>query len=253
GSSSSDNVTSRFVPNQTKVGGGNTGPVSMRVGSNKGVADDEYEEPLVFDDEQYEEEIMSGDVGVNLMVRRSFLTPKVVGDDWFKHSIFQLTYTILDKVCTFVVNSRSCDNLIAEEAVQKLGLKTKNRTTYKDSVWCDVVPMDACHLLLGRPWDYDRNTTHNGIANTYSFLFDCVKITLMPNKLKELVNKPTGTLLTLLQFQDELEMGGDVFVLIRKEVAKDSEITEAMIPLLEEFFNVFLNELLDGLPPLRDI
>ena len=23
---------------------------------------------------------------------------------------------------------------------------------YKDEVWCDVVDMDACHLLLGRPW-----------------------------------------------------------------------------------------------------
>ncbi|GJR03707.1 putative nucleotidyltransferase, ribonuclease H [Tanacetum coccineum] len=126
-------------------------------------------------------------------------------------------------------------------------------TTYKDSVWCDVVPMDACHLLLGRPWEYDRNTTHYGRANTYSFLFDGVKITLMPNKPKELVNKPTGNLLTLSQFQDELQMGDDVFVLIGKEVAKDSEIPKAMIPLLKEFSDVFPDELPDGLPPLRDI
>ncbi|GJZ30243.1 putative reverse transcriptase domain-containing protein [Tanacetum coccineum] len=314
GSSGSSNVTSRFVPNQTKVGGGNTGPVSKGVGSSglkcfncgepghrqseckkagkrhlfvdeewedNGVADDEYEEPPVFDDDQYEEELVSGDVGVNLMVRRSCLTPKAVGDDWLKHSLFQSTCTILGKVCTFMVDPGSCDNLIAEEAVQKFGLKTENRpkpyklqwlkkggevtvskrvlvafsvgTTYKDSVWCDVVPMDACHLLLGRPWEYDRNTTHNGRANTYSFLFDGVKITLMPNKPKEVFNKPTGTLLTLSQFQDELEMGDDVFVLIGKEVSKDSEIPEAMIPLLEEFSDVFPDELPDGLPPLRDI
>ncbi|GJW84127.1 putative nucleotidyltransferase, ribonuclease H [Tanacetum coccineum] len=202
------------------------------------------------------------------MVRRSYLTPKAVGDDWLKHGIF-------------VVDPGSCDNLISEEAVQKLGLKIENRpkpymlqwlkkggevtiskrvlvafsvgTTYKDNVWCDVVPMNACHLLLGRPWEYDRNTTHNGRANTYSFLFDGVKITLMPNKPKELVNKATGTLLTLTQFQDELEMGDDVFVLIGKEVAKDSEILEAITPLLEEFSDVFPDELRDGLPPLRDI
>ncbi|GJV41637.1 putative nucleotidyltransferase, ribonuclease H [Tanacetum coccineum] len=229
---------------------------------DNGVADDDYEEPPVFDDDQYEEEIVSGDVGVNLMVRRSCLTPKVAGDDWLKHNIFQSTCTILGKVCTFVVDPGSCDNLISEEAVQKLGLKTENRpkpyklqwlkkggevtvskrvlvafsvgTTYKDNVWCDVVPMDACHLLLGRPWEYDRNTTHNGRANTYSFLFDGVKITLMPNKPKELVNKPTGTLLTL-------------------SPVKDSKIPEAMIPLLEEFSDVFPDELPDGLPPLRDI
>lgn len=23
---------------------------------------------------------------------------------------------------------------------------------YKDEVWFDVVDMDACHMLLGRPW-----------------------------------------------------------------------------------------------------
>ncbi|GJR45652.1 putative reverse transcriptase domain-containing protein [Tanacetum coccineum] len=38
---------------------------------DNGVVDDDYEEPPVLDDGQYEEEIMSGDVGVNLMVRRS--------------------------------------------------------------------------------------------------------------------------------------------------------------------------------------
>ncbi|GKE40316.1 putative reverse transcriptase domain-containing protein [Tanacetum coccineum] len=248
---------------------------------HNGVADDDFEEPPVFDDHQYEEEIMSGDVGVNLIVRCSCLTPKVSGDDWLKNNIVQSTCTILGKVCTFVVDSRSCDNLISEEAVQKLGLKTENHpkpyklqwlkkggkvniskcalvafsvgTTYKDNVWCDVVPMDACHLLLGRPWEYDRNTTHNGRVNTYSFLFDGVKITLMLNKPKKLVNKATSTLLTLSQFENELEMGDDVFVLIGKEVAKDSKILEAMIPLLEEFLDVFHDELLDGLPPLRDI
>ncbi|GKB45091.1 putative reverse transcriptase domain-containing protein [Tanacetum coccineum] len=152
GSSGSSNMTSRFVPNQTKVGGGNIGPVSKGVGSSglkcfnygepghrqskckkdgkrhlfvdkewedNSVADDDYKEPLVFDDDQYEEEIVSGDVGVNLMVRRSCLTPKAVGDDWLKHIIFQST--ILGKVYTFVVNPGSCDNLIAEKAVQKLG------------------------------------------------------------------------------------------------------------------------------------
>ncbi|GKB20837.1 hypothetical protein Tco_0854760 [Tanacetum coccineum] len=55
------------------------------------------------------------------------------------------------------------------------------------------------------------------------------------------------------QFEDELEMGDDAFMLIRKEVSLNSEIHEAMFPLLEEFSNVFLDELHDGLPPLRDI
>ncbi|GKB54909.1 putative nucleotidyltransferase, ribonuclease H, partial [Tanacetum coccineum] len=285
GASGSGNVTSRFAPSQAKAGGVNTRPVSRASGSsglkcfNYGelghrqseckkagkrhlFADSEGD-----DDAAYEE--------------RSCLTPKADGDDWLKHNIFQSTCTISGKVCTFVCDSGSCDNLIAAEAVQKLGLKTENHpkpyklqwlkkggevtvskrvhvpfsvgNTYKDNVWCDVVPMDACHLLLGRPWEYDRDITHNGRTNTYSFLFGGVKITLMPNKPKEVVSKPTGTLLTLSQFEDELEMGDDVFVLIGKEVAEDSKIPEAMIPLLEEFSDVFLNELPNGLPPLRDI
>ena len=41
--------------------------------------------------------------------------------------------------------------------------------------------MDACHLLLGIPWQYDRNAHHDGQKNTYSFLVDNVKLTLLPN------------------------------------------------------------------------
>ncbi|GKD44667.1 hypothetical protein Tco_1269312 [Tanacetum coccineum] len=82
-----------------------------------GVANDNYEEALVFDDDKYKEEVMTRDVGVNLMAMRSCLTPQAIGVDWLKHNILLSTCTILGKVCTFVVDSGSCDNLIAEEAV----------------------------------------------------------------------------------------------------------------------------------------
>ena len=45
---------------------------------------------------------------------------------------------------------------------------------YKDEVLCDVVPMDACHLLLGSPWQYDRRVIHDGFKNTYDFCKDGV-------------------------------------------------------------------------------
>ena len=88
------------------------------------------------------------------------------------------------KVCTFLIDSGSYENVVSEEAVQKLGLaiekhpnpykisrlKKGNEVTiskhclisfsigmkYKDNEWCDVVVMDACDLLLGRPWQYDK-------------------------------------------------------------------------------------------------
>ncbi|XP_021984980.1 uncharacterized protein LOC110880847 [Helianthus annuus] len=250
GNVGSGSGTPRGGPSQGKPGGSNTGPTSKGAGKRHLFAeseDDQYEEyennPVYDEENEYEEEVVTGDVGVNLVVRRSCYTPKADGDDWLKHNIFHSTCTILGKVCTFVIDSGSCDNLISEEAVQKLALKTESHpkpyklqwlkkggevtvskralvsisigSTYRDDVVCDVVPMDACHLLLGRPWEYERNIEHNGRSNTYSFLFGGVKITLA--------------------------------------VPEEVEIPDARAPLLEEFSDVFPVELPDGLPPLRDI
>jgi len=40
---------------------------------------------------------------------------------------------------------------------------------YKEEVWCDVVPMEATHVLLGRPWQYDRKNLHDGLTNKKLF------------------------------------------------------------------------------------
>ncbi|MFS7953592.1 hypothetical protein Hanom_Chr07g00620551 [Helianthus anomalus] len=40
--------------------------------------------------------------------------------------------------------------------------------------------MDACHVLLGRPWLFDRKVVHDGYKNTYSFVEDGRKIALLP-------------------------------------------------------------------------
>jgi len=53
---------------------------------------------------------------------------------------------------------------------------------YRDEVWCDVVAMNACHLLLGRPWQFDRKAQYDGRAKTYSFRFDRYNIRLIPTK-----------------------------------------------------------------------
>ncbi|PON79427.1 hypothetical protein PanWU01x14_011620 [Parasponia andersonii] len=51
---------------------------------------------------------------------------------------------------------------------------------YEDEVLCDVVPMQAGHLLLGRPWQYDRRVQYDGFTNKYSFMFNQRTITLVP-------------------------------------------------------------------------
>jgi hypothetical protein len=39
---------------------------------------------------------------------------------------------------------------------------------YRNEILCDVIPMDVCHVLLGRPWQFDRNVVHDGRMNTYT-------------------------------------------------------------------------------------
>jgi len=51
---------------------------------------------------------------------------------------------------------------------------------YSDKVMCDAVPMHASHLLLGRPWQFDRKTIHDGFRNRFTIVKDGKTITLVP-------------------------------------------------------------------------
>ena len=51
---------------------------------------------------------------------------------------------------------------------------------YIDEVLCDVVPMQASHMLLVRPWQYDRKAIHDGVKNRYTIVKDNKTITLLP-------------------------------------------------------------------------
>jgi hypothetical protein len=52
--------------------------------------------------------------------------------------------------------------------------------TYHDYVDYDVVPMQACSLLLGCPWEFDTDAVHHGRSNKYTFMHKGKKITLLP-------------------------------------------------------------------------
>jgi len=51
---------------------------------------------------------------------------------------------------------------------------------YVDEVLCDVVPMEACHVLLGRPWQFDKQTIHDGLTNEITFTHNNKKFVLHP-------------------------------------------------------------------------
>ena len=44
-----------------------------------------------------------------------------------------------------------------------------NIGAYEDTIECDVLPMTVCHMILGRPWQYDKGALHDGRTNVYSF------------------------------------------------------------------------------------
>ena len=126
-----------------------------------------------------DEEVLEGETGLELVVRRMCLKPRANEDEWLCNNIFQSTCTIQGKVFRFVIDAGSCENIVSTKAEEKLGVKTESHpkpyklarlkkggevmvykralisfsigAKYKDKAWCDVVTMDACHLLLGRP------------------------------------------------------------------------------------------------------
>ena len=62
--------------------------------------------------------------------------------------------------------------------------------------------MDVCHLLLGRPWHYDRNVIHDGRMNTYTLEKNGRTHMLLPIKDKEV--KPDVSNIVLLMSGKEI-------------------------------------------------
>ena len=59
---------------------------------------------------------------------------------------------------------------------------------YNDHVECDVVPMQACQLLLGRPWLYDHDVQICGRSNKVVLMYKGEQLTLLPLSPKEILN-----------------------------------------------------------------
>ena len=114
-----------------------------------------------------------------------------------RHNLFQIFFVISDRRARVIIDGGSCNNLVSSDLVKKLSLTTRPHPrpyhiqwlndsgkakvtqtcrvsfsigSYADSVDCDVVPMQACSLLLGRPWEHDNDATHHGRSNKYTFI-----------------------------------------------------------------------------------
>ncbi|PKU62895.1 RNA-directed DNA polymerase [Dendrobium catenatum] len=142
----------------------------------------------------------------------------------------------------------------AEVQVNKRCLVNFSIGHFKDQVLCDVVPMDACHLLLGLPWQFDKGTTHNGTANTYSFWHDNQQIVLLPSPMIAQEEASNSTLFNKTLFLQDLRQAQEGLLLILlEENDQQQTIPDIVKPLLQQYQDILVSELPAGLPPLRNV
>ena len=88
---------------------------------------------------------------------------------------------------------------------------------YVDEVLCDIMPMDCCNILLGRPWQYDRHAVHDGRLNQYTLWVNGKKQTLLP--LIESPNEVNCTIVKIFmvngkQFEKEMKKNQVYFSIV---------------------------------------
>jgi hypothetical protein len=57
--------------------------------------------------------------------------------------------------------------------------------------------MDVCHVLLGRPWKFDRNVIHDGRKNTYTLEKNGRTHMLLPIKDKKVKEESSTSILLM--------------------------------------------------------
>ncbi|XP_020694313.1 uncharacterized protein LOC110108140 [Dendrobium catenatum] len=159
------------------------------------------------DDEDYEE--VAGDEGepVVCVLQKLLLAPNQ-NTKTQRNAIFKSKCTIKEKVCDLLIDNGCTENIVSKALVNALQLKTtKNPNPYRISwvkkvidiqvsemyrvnfsigkhynseVLCDVLDMDVCHLILGRPWQFDTGVVYDGRANAYAFEWKGRKLKLLP-------------------------------------------------------------------------
>ena len=176
-----------------------------------------------------EEETPEGDL---LMIRQLLGGQLKHEEESQRENIFHTRCLINGKVCMVIIDGGSCTNVASARLVSKLNLATKPHPRpyklqwlskdgevqvrqqvevdvsigkYNDKVLCDVVPMEASHLLLGRPWQFDKRANHDGYTNKISFMHQDKKIVLKPLSPQEVCEDQKKMREKLLQEKREKE------------------------------------------------
>ncbi|XP_074318118.1 uncharacterized protein LOC141654909 [Silene latifolia] len=223
-----------------------------------------------------------------ILVLRSLQAQAELIDSDQREQLFHTKCRVNDKWCSVIIDSGSCTNVASDEMVTKLGLTTvthpkpyalhwlndgnKVKVTkqvrvglsmgsYADEVLCDVIPMDACHVLLGRPWMFDRDVVHRGRSNEYELRDKGKIIVLKPMSSQDIramstKKKKTTMLVKERDIEQAINQGEFVYFLLAKEETTSCKEWPKNSPvdgLLREFADVFPDSLPPGLPSIRGI
>ncbi|GKB86908.1 transposon ty3-I gag-pol polyprotein [Tanacetum coccineum] len=236
----------------------------------------EYAEPLDGEAKQ-----------VTYVVQRTLCSPKVSGSSQ-RNKIFQTKCLVKEKICYMIIDGGSCENLVSKALVKAFQLPTEPHPSpyqigrirkglalkvtefckvplamgkhYNELVTCNVVDMETCHVLLGRPWQHDVDSTHQGKSNMYLFKWCGKTIAMLPLSVvspkTKLENKTLATLVSSPKdFQAERKETGVSYALAMKGVedVMKNALSAVVKPLLGEFGKTVADDTPVTLPPLRNI
>ncbi|RDX84168.1 hypothetical protein CR513_34825, partial [Mucuna pruriens] len=118
-----------------------------------------------------------------LVVRRLMNSHVSEETETQRENIFHSRCLILENLCSMIIDGGDFEKgelLVNRQAEVMFTLKG-----YEDRVVFDVVPMEATHLLLGRPWQFDKKVIHDRVINRFTFIHLGQRIVLKPLSPRE--------------------------------------------------------------------
>ncbi|XP_019086811.1 PREDICTED: uncharacterized protein LOC109127055, partial [Camelina sativa] len=229
--------------------------------------------------------------GELLVARRSLSVLTKSEEQAQRENLFHTRCIVKDKVCSLIIDGGSCTNVASRTMVEKLGLEVLKHPKpyafqwlnkkgemsikeqvkvplsigkYQDEIMCDILPMDASHILLGRPWQSDRQVHHDGFTNRHTFEHNGRKTTLIPMTPHEVyldqlsMKQRTSKQTEPTDNKSKSKVSHNSLLFVYKETLACSTNPEPVLPskvelVLQEYSDVFPEDNPIGLPPIRGI
>eukprot|EP00253_Pinus_taeda_P031890 PITA_31890 len=243
----------------------------------------EEEEAVVIEKENVRER------GEYLVVNKVLLKPtKEIVEPSQRKTLYRTVCKVQEKCFQMIIDSGNNDSLLFVEEVEKLKLKTMRHPTrykvswlqnghqllvnekcevefqlgkYKDKIVCDLMPMDVCHILLGRPCQYGIGAMHDGKRNTYMFGKYGINRTLLPMEEEDALGKkidPKNLLLGEKEDLQQIEENELNFVVICKPkiIMTSTKVFDLRIEIqemLDNYYDIIVDDFPNELPPIRRI